>query len=266
VSPRDVPPDEMGPHDRPDPEFEALLAGGASEDGTELARLVTALRSDVRTPAAEDAHVAAMVEAAGHLHAEKGDPVVRPVSNADAPVPKVSRLPKRRRNDMPNRRAILLKVLAPAFALLMLFSGMAFAGVLPAPLQGAVDQWVGNDDDRGTAPAPDDDQGEDLDDQGEVTADDDADDQGEDGDDQGEDEGNAVSDDDQGEDGDHQGEDGDDQGEDGDHQGEDGDDQGGGQDDDQGGATNDHQGDDDDQGAGDHDGGDQDDQGGGDQQ
>ena len=252
MSPRDVPPDEMGPHDRPDPEFEALLAGGASEDGTELARLVTALRSDVRTPAAEDAHVAAMVEAAGHLHAEKGDPVVRPVSNADAPVPKVSRLPKRRRNDMPNRRAILLKVLAPAFALLMLFSGMAFAGVLPAPLQGAVDQWVGNDDDQGTAPAPDDDQGEDLDDQGEVTADDDADDQGEDGDDQGEDEGKAVSDDDQGEDGDHQG--------------EDGDDQGGGQDDDQGGATNDHQGDDDDQGAGDHDGGDQDDQGGGDQQ
>ena len=239
MSPRDVPPDEMGPHDRPDPEFEALLAGGASEDGTELARLVTALRSDVRTPAAEDAHVAAMVEAAGHLHAEKGDPVVRPVSNADAPVPKVSRLPKRRRDDMPNRRAILLKVLVPAFALLMLFSGMAFAGVLPGPLQGAVDHWVVNDDDQGIAPALDDDQGED-------------------GDDQGEDEGNAVSDDDQGEDGDHQGEDGDDQG----GGGHDGGDQ---DDDDQGGPAHDHEGDDDDQGAGGHDGGDQDDQGGGDQ-
>ena len=210
----------MGPHDRPDPEFEAILADGTTDDGTELARLVAALRSDVRPPAAEDAHVAAMVEAGAHRQ--------------------VSMLPERRRNEMPNRRAILLKVLVPAFALLMLFSGMAFAGVLPGPLQGAVDHWVGNDDDQGIAPALDDDQGED-------------------GDDQGEDEGNAVSDDDQGEDGDHQGEDGDDQG----GGGHDGGDQ---DDDDQGGPGHDHQGDDDDQGAGGHDGGDQDDQGGGDQQ
>ena len=99
--------------------------------------------------------MAAMIEAAAHLHAEEGDPAVRPVSNADAPVPQVSRLPKRRGNDVPSRRSILLKVLAPAFALLMLFSGMAFAGILPAPLQGAVDQWVGDDDDQGNAPVID---------------------------------------------------------------------------------------------------------------
>ena len=262
MSPRDVPLDEMGPHDRPDPEFEGLLAGRASDGTTELARLVAALRHDVRTPGAEDTHVAAMVEAAAHLHAETGDPAVRPVSNAQEPAPQVSPLPKRRRYDVPNRRAILLKVLAPAFALLMLFSGMAFAGVLPAPLQGAVDQWVGDHDDQGTAPVLDDDQGEEGDDQGAVTADDDADDQGQDGDDQGEDEGDAR-DDDQGQDGDHQGEDegntqDDDQGQDGDDQGED-----------EGNTQDDDQGDDDDQGGGGHDAGDQGeqgDQGGGDQQ
>ena len=183
MSPRAVPPHEMGPHDRPDPEFERLLARSASDDRTtELARLVAALRSDARMPDAEDVHVAAMIEAAAHLHAEDGDPAVRPVSNADAPARQVSRLPKRRGNDVPSRRSILLKVLAPAFALLMLFSGMAIAGVLPTPLQGAVDQWVGDDDDQGNAPVIDDDQGEDGDDQGE-----DGDDQGEDGDDQGED-------------------------------------------------------------------------------
>jgi hypothetical protein len=142
MSPRNVPLHEMGQHDRRDAEFERLLTGQASDDrATELAQLVAALRSDARTPVAEDVHVAAMIEAA-HLHAEKGDPAVRPVSNA-----------------------ILLKVLAPAFALLMLFSGMAIAGVLPTPLQGAVDQLVGDDDDQGNAPVIDDDQGEDGDDQ-----------------------------------------------------------------------------------------------------
>ena len=167
MSPRDVPLHEMGQHDRRDAEFERLLTGQASDDrATELAQLVAALRSDARTPVAEDVHVAAMIGAA-HLHAEKGDPAVRPVSNADAPAPQVSRLPKRRGNDVPSRRSILLKVLAPAFALLMLFSGMAIAGVLPTPLQGAVDQWVGDDDDQGNAPVIDDDQGEDGDDQGE---------------------------------------------------------------------------------------------------
>ena len=165
MSPRNVPLHEMGQHDRRDAELERLLTGQASDDrATELAQLVAALRSDARTPVAEDVHVAAMIEAA-HLHAEKGDPAVRPVSNADAPARQVSRLPKRRGNDVPSRRSILLKVLAPAFALLMLFSGMAIAGVLPTPLQGAVDQLVGDDDDQGNAPVIDDDQGEDGDDQ-----------------------------------------------------------------------------------------------------
>ena len=64
MSRRDVPTHEMESARSIDAGFERLLAGGPAERDTELALLVTALRSDVRVPTAEDAHVAAMIEAA----------------------------------------------------------------------------------------------------------------------------------------------------------------------------------------------------------
>jgi hypothetical protein len=222
---------EMGPHDHRDDEFERLVDGqGSSDAPSDLGELVEALRRAAwASPTdAEDTHVAAMVETATHLRAEKGDPAATPASNADAPVPQVSRLPKRRGNAVKGKvlKPILSKGLAPVFALLTIFSGMAYAGVLPTRIQNAVESVVGANDGTTT---------DDLDEQG------DADDQGEDADDQGQNEDRDDGDaDDQGENGDHQGqnddrddgdaddqgEDADDQGEDGNHQGEDADDQG----------------------------------------
>jgi hypothetical protein len=216
---------EMGPRDHRDDEFERLLNGQPSDDASsDLAELVEALRLAARTRATdvEDAHVAAMVGTAAHLRADEGDPATTPASTADAPASQVLRLPKRGGNTMKGKvlKPILSKGLAPVFALLTIFSGMAYAGVLPTPLQNAVESVVGADDDGATT--------DELDDPGDVDDEQgDADDQGEDGDDQGEDG------DHQGEDGDHQGQNGDreegdadDQGEDAEDQGEDGDDQG----------------------------------------
>jgi hypothetical protein len=273
MTPPDVPPDEMGSHPFDD-ELDRMLSGtpGTSAEADALGVFVRDLQAAfATTPTSEDVHVAAMTEAS-QLLADKGDPAVMPVSNADAPATQASRLPKQRRNEVKDRnlKQILLRVLVPTFATLVIFSGMAFAGVLPGPLQGAADtvgSWVGlGDDDQGgdaTVATTDDDQGESDatdDDQGDVESDDqgeDGDHQGEDADDQGDDEqdatdddqgGSAESDDDQGEDGDHQGEDADDQGEDeqdatDDDQGEES------SDDDQGGAAGDDQGDSEDDGG-----------------
>src|SRR4029077_6933259 len=77
--------------------------------------------------------------AEAHLLADTGDPVVRPVSNADAPAAQVSWLPKQRRNRMQEERnrskRRVVKVLAPATVFFALLGGVAWAGGLPAPLQ-----------------------------------------------------------------------------------------------------------------------------------
>jgi len=227
LSPGNVPPHEMGARSFDDDELDRLLGGHPqpTDQPDELDVFVRDLRSAFPTTpmALEDQHIAAMTDAS-RLLADKGDPVVRPASNADAPAPQVSWLPKRRRTDMKRLKPILTKGLAPVFALLTIFSGMAYAGVLPAPVQNAVAGFVGADQEDTDDPTTDglvDDETIDVDD------DEPSDDQGEDGDLPGKDDGEAN--DDQGDDGDGQGEDADDEGDvegDADDQGEDGDDPG----------------------------------------
>ena len=121
-----VPPNEMSGHDH--------------DDDLELEAFSEGLRAafPARPLPAEDEHVASMI-AEAHLLADTGDPVVRPVSNADAPAAQVSWLPKQRRNRMQEERNRIkprvVKVLAPATVFFALLGGVAWAGGLPAPLQ-----------------------------------------------------------------------------------------------------------------------------------
>jgi len=126
MTPESVPPSEMGTHDHDD-ELESLRE--------ELEAAFPA-----RPVPAEDEHIAAMV-AEAHLRADKGDPVVRPASNAIAPIG-VSWLPKPRRSRMTDKKMernwsnrLALKVLAPVVVLFTMLGGVAWAGGLPKPLQ-----------------------------------------------------------------------------------------------------------------------------------
>jgi len=174
MSPFDVPPDEMGIDPNiVDEELDALLSGHpASPD---LARFVDDLRATFPAGApARDAHLAAMFETA-RLSADNGDPVARPASNADAPVPQVSRLPKRRETRMKDRkwRILVLRVAAPIVALFTVLGIMGSAGALPRSLQRMTSNAAGlvgfelpsGEDDQGDA-TNEDDQGDNLDDQG----------------------------------------------------------------------------------------------------
>jgi hypothetical protein len=172
----DVPPDEMGndPNAAADA-LERMLSDQepATDEWRELDGFVQDLRDAVRPRplASEDLHVAAMVETS-HLIADKGDPVVRPVSNADAPAPQVSRLPKLRRKPMKRSTRTLVRVLAPIAAVLTVMGSMAVAGALPHTVQKAVSHTAGivglnlPGDDESTDVPGQDDQGENADDQG----------------------------------------------------------------------------------------------------
>ena len=220
MSTSDVPPDEMGTDpNTTDDALERMLFGRepAIDEWRELDGFVQDLREAVpaRPLASEDLHVAAMVETS-HLIADKGDPVVRPVSNADAPAPQVSWLPKLRRKQMKRSTRTLVRVLAPLAAVLTVMGSMAVAGALPHTVQKAVSHAAGTvglnlpDDEDSTDVTGEDDQGEnddsqgDNDNQGEDSTKDSAvttNDQG----DQGEASDTGTSADDQGENDDSQG-------------------------------------------------------------
>jgi len=172
----DVPPDEMGwDPNATDDALEQMLSGQTptSDEWRELAGFVQDLHeaAPARPLVSEDLHVAAMVETS-HLIAENGDPVVRPVSNADAPAPQVSRLPKLRRKPMKRSTRTLVRVLAPIAAIFTVMGSMAVAGALPHPVQKAVSHAAGTvglnlpGDDESTDVPDQDDQGENADDQG----------------------------------------------------------------------------------------------------
>jgi hypothetical protein len=238
----DVSPDEMGTDPQAaDDAIDRMLAGGAPVDDEwrDVALFVEELQEAVPSSglASKDLHVAAMVETA-RLRADNGDPVARPVSNAAAPAPQASGLPKQRRKHM---KWIVAKVVAPIAAVLTVFGGMAYAGALPHTVQKAVSTAAGTvgidlpSDDEGTVEAPgEDDQGEDT--QGDDTTKDDSVTPVDESDDQGENDDNQGDNDNQGEDtqgdstdetsGDDQGDQGgdsqsgDDQGSGGDQQGD----------------------------------------------
>ena len=248
-----------------DREFERALAESApagDEAPGDVKRLVRDLRDayprDEIDPSVETAHLAAMAEAARTLRGA-------------SPLPPP---PSRARWDVKRRllRSPVGKVAAVLVAMFTIFSGVALAGVLPAPVQRAVAHVASSVGIHLPAPLE---EGPASDDQGE-----DGDDQGQDEDSQGEapqpaaddlskpsndpsegGSGDQGDENDQGEDGDHQGENGDDQGDEND-QGDPGTDQGDNQGDenDQGG---DNEGDQNDQGDNNHDQGDGDDQGDG---
>jgi len=176
MSTSDVPPDEMGNDpNATDDALERMLSGqgSATDEWRELDGFVQDLREAVRPRplASEDLHVAAMVETS-HLIADKGDPVVRPVSNADAPAPQVSRLPKLRRKQMKRSTRTLVRVLAPIAAVLTVMGSMAVAGALPHTVQKAVSHAAGTvglnlpGDEDSTDVTGEDDQGQNDDSQG----------------------------------------------------------------------------------------------------
>jgi hypothetical protein len=176
MSTSDVPPDEMGNDpNATDDALERMLSGQepATDEWRELDGFVQDLREAVpaRHLASEDLHVAAMVETS-HLLTDKGDPVVRPVSNAGAPAPQVSRLPKLRRKQMKRSTRTLVRVLAPLAAVLTVMGSMAVAGALPHTVQKAVSHAAGTvglnlpGDEDSTDVTGEDDQGENDDSQG----------------------------------------------------------------------------------------------------
>jgi hypothetical protein len=281
VSPDDVSPYEMS-RSGPSDSFEQILAGRAhleQGEAPDVKQFVDDVKAAFRAhdvpPAVESRHLAAMMETA-HLIAHKGDPVVRPASKALGPAWQASGLPKRRRQrvNTPDVKRRLLRspvgtVAAAMVAMFTIFSGVALAGVLPAPVQKAVANVA---DTVGIhLPSPADDQtvaGDDQGEQGDANDQDDA----QEGDDQpGDDQGdrNEQGEDEQGDqddarEGDDQTVDGDDQGEQGDANDQDdaqeGDDQPG---DDQGdqGENSDEQGDENHEGESAGDQGNQDEQG-----
>jgi hypothetical protein len=191
MSPFDVPSDEMGRDPNiADEELQALLDGHPAV-ASDLCRFVDDLRATFPAGApATEAHLAAIMETT-QLFADNGDPVVRPASNADAPVAQVSRLPKRRENRMQDHkwRILVLRVAAPIVALFTVLGIMGSAGALPRGLQRLTSHAAGlvgfelpnGEDTEGGS----DDQGENQDDQGEDTEKDDSapvgeDDQGDD--------------------------------------------------------------------------------------
>jgi hypothetical protein len=221
----DVPPDEMGidPHAADDALERMLFGAPVSDEWRDVASFVQELQEAVPAAdlASEDLHVAAMVDTA-HLLADTGDPVVRPVSNAAAPAPQASGLPKQRRKPMQRKKTVARLLIAPIAAAFVALGGMAYAGALP---------WSGHDPAPTTTVSPDDgdsqglasedDQGEDT--QGDVSKDDtltppadDQGDQGENADDQGDNNDQGTTSDDQGD----QSTSSDDQGENDDNQGD----------------------------------------------
>jgi hypothetical protein len=137
MTPFDVPPGEMGiDPDIANGELEALLAGQGRDKNLDLTRFIDDLSTafPAQAPAAA-VHLAAIAHEA-QLLADKGDPVARPASNAVAPVLRASRLPKRRRNTMKDRKArILIKIAAPVVAVFAILGLMGSAGALPRTLQ-----------------------------------------------------------------------------------------------------------------------------------
>jgi len=121
----------LGPHD------------DSSMDG--IAQFVQDLGEAFPEPSTEDledVHVAAMMQVA-HLMADNGELVARPASKANGPENQASGLPKPwRETIMTKLRTVFAtraaKVAAGAVALTLAFSGVAVAGVLPAPVQDGV--------------------------------------------------------------------------------------------------------------------------------
>ena len=144
MNPDDVLPDEMERSIRRVNDLDPL-------DGTDAAAADLAVfAEDLRTAFPEAPlpervagdHLAAMIGAI-QLLADKGESALEPTSNAYGPDRRASGLPKLRRRTM--RKKMLISVAITA-AMLVSLGGLAHAGVLPDPIQGAVGSVLGIDD------------------------------------------------------------------------------------------------------------------------
>jgi hypothetical protein len=134
-----------------DGDLDAMRAGHVPHDDPSMegiARFVRDLGEAFPEPSTadlEDSHVAAMLQAA-HLMAENGELVARPASKANGPENQASGLPKPWRETMFGKMLATntAKVVAGAIALVLAFSGVAIAGVLPAAVQNKVADAVQN--------------------------------------------------------------------------------------------------------------------------
>ena len=143
MNPDNVLPDEMEGSIRRVNDLDPL-------DGTDAAAADLAVfAEDLRTAfpeaplperVAED-HIAAMIGAI-QLLADKGESALEPTSNAYGPDRRASGLPKPRKRTM---KKMLISVAVTA-AMLVSLGGLAHAGVLPEPIQGAVGSVLGIDD------------------------------------------------------------------------------------------------------------------------
>lgn len=129
-----------------DADFEALRAGQVPSDDERLGEVAAFLRDfgevhpEPSTESLEQAHIASMM-ATAHLMADNGDPAVMSASKAHGPGIQVSGLPKPRRETMYDRlkaAPIAVKIGTATTAFVLAFTGIAFAGALPAPVQDAV--------------------------------------------------------------------------------------------------------------------------------
>ena len=138
--------------DRPslsDQDLDRLLAGKVPDGADPLDRELAGFARDVRAvfceppaPEVERRHLAAAL-AASRLTTDKGDPAVKPVSNAAGPwwrtAPGASGLPKWRRRTVFSSlfASLTAKILTVALAAAAATGGLAAAGSLPAPAQQA---------------------------------------------------------------------------------------------------------------------------------
>jgi len=129
-------------------DLEAMRSGDVPVGDPEMARLAEFVRElgdafpEPSTVHLEAGHVAAMLEAA-RLATDKGESALQPTSNAHGPAGQASGLPKswRERVAMKIGTAFATrtaKIALAAIAMVLAFSGVAVAGVLPAPVQKAV--------------------------------------------------------------------------------------------------------------------------------
>ena len=128
-----------------DDDLEAMRAGLVPDDapqGGGLAQFVRDLGEAFPEPSTaglEQLHIAAIVDAS-RLMAENGEPVARPASKAKGPENQVSGLPKPRRQTMLQTvfATTAAKIAAGSIAVVLTFTGVAVAGVLPDSFQNAV--------------------------------------------------------------------------------------------------------------------------------
>ncbi len=145
MNPDDVLPHEMDRSNTRDDGLDPIDGTNGAAVSGDLALFAEDLRTAFpETPLPErmaEDHITAMIGAI-QLLADKGESALEPTSNAYGPDRRVSGLPKLRRRTMKQKMILRLVVTG---GMLVSLAGLANAGVLPDPIQGAVEDVLGID-------------------------------------------------------------------------------------------------------------------------